>query len=472
MAADEFKLIDEQVGLFGAVALLVGMSLGMSIFIVPTQMAVAAGPSITTAILLAIVPMVFGVLLLLQLGGAIPVAGGIYVYASRLVGPFWGLLGVTIPVVAIWSYLLFAALGFAEYVAFFADVPTLAPVWLLLGAFLAINYFGIRIATQVQLALVAVLVAGMVTFILFGVADTNTANYTPVFPEELFAGGYAPFFIAVVTLYIPFQGFGMIIEIGEELENPVENIPKVLGIGMTIVAVLSLGIVFALVGAVPWDSPVIGEAAEAGGLATVATTFAPGWAAAFIAVTALIAAATTVNTLFTSYSRTVMRAARDDVVPGTFAAVHDEHRTPYRAIFLLGAPPILLAPLAIYLDGIVAVAAVDWLIVIVVAGTLIAFAIGGVALWNLPKTFPQRYEYSVYKLPMPVLRIVAVGNVVVSLAFMVLVVAGMPSAFATLVGTLGLAYLGYRYRIHRYADEGIDLKERMSLLHKHERIDD
>ena len=88
MPAEEYKLIDEQVGLWGAVALLVGTAIGMSIFVVPTQMAAVAGPSVTLAILASVVPMLLGVLLLLQLGGAIPVAGGIYVYGSRLVGPF------------------------------------------------------------------------------------------------------------------------------------------------------------------------------------------------------------------------------------------------------------------------------------------------------------------------------------------------------------------------------------------------
>ncbi|WP_246084352.1 hypothetical protein [Salinadaptatus halalkaliphilus] len=64
MADDDFKLINEQVGPIAAVALLIGTAVGMSIFIVPTQMAAVAGPSIVLAIVLAIVPMVLGILLL------------------------------------------------------------------------------------------------------------------------------------------------------------------------------------------------------------------------------------------------------------------------------------------------------------------------------------------------------------------------------------------------------------------------
>jgi APA family basic amino acid/polyamine antiporter len=214
MSADDFKLIDERVGLWGAVALLVGTALGMSIFIVPTQMAAAAGPSITLAILVSIVPMVLGVLLLLQLGGAIPVAGGIYVYGSRLVGPFWGMLGVSVPVLAVWSYLLFAAFGFADYLNGILEsvagtsVPTVAAVWGLLGLFLILNYVGIQIVTKTQIGFVLMLIVGMLAFVLSGLPHVDAANYTPLFPAEEgqpFADSFAPFLLAVVTLYIPFH---------------------------------------------------------------------------------------------------------------------------------------------------------------------------------------------------------------------------------------------------------------------------
>ncbi|WP_276257614.1 APC family permease [Haloglomus litoreum] len=481
MSAENYKLIDQRVGLWGAVALLVGTALGMSIFIVPTQMAAAAGPSITLAILVSIVPMVLGVLLLLQLGGAIPVAGGIYVYGSRLVGPFWGVIGVTVPVLAVWSYLLFAAVGFADYLNGLlgtiagTSVPTVAAVWVLLGSFLVLNYAGVQVVTKVQLAFVGALVVGMLAFVLGGLPHVEVANYTPVFPAgegEPFADGFGPFLLAVVTLYIPFQGFGMIIEIGEELENPVENIPKVLAIGMAIVTLLSLAIVFVLVGAVPMENMTVsgqlgGEPVD-GGLAAVADGVLPPALLLVIGVAALVAAATTVNTLYTSYSRTVMRAARDDVLPEVFAAVHEDYRTPHRAILLFGIPPMLAAPFVGQLDAITAPAVLDWLVTVVVTGIFIAFLIGGVALWNLPKTFPQRYEHSIYKLPMPVLKVVAVGNVVVSAAFTVLVVGTAPSAFGVVLVWIVLSALLYWYRVRAYDRKGIDLKARMAALHAHE----
>jgi len=482
MSEEDYKLINERIGVFSAVGLLVGTALGMSIFVVPTQMAAQAGPSITLAILASILPMILGVLLLLQLGGAIPVAGGIYVYGSRLVGPLWGLVAVILPVLSVWAYLLFASLGFAQYLpvlfealSLSVEIPTFVGAWILLVAFLLLNYVGIKIVAKAQMALVGVLLIGMLTFILGGVVNFNPENLTPLFPSgegEPFADGFAPFLLAVVLLYIPFQGFGMIIEIGEELENPVKNIPRVLAIGMGFVTVLSVAVVVLLAGAVPWEetiNPETGEAIE-GGLATVMLGRVPSWAVAIIAVGALVAAATTVNTLFTSYSRTVMRAARDEVVPDYFAAIHDRFHTPHRSILLLGIPPILVAPFTGYIDGLLAVEFLDWLIVIVVTSIFIAFIIGGIALWNLPKVFPQRYEYSVYKLPMPVLKVVAVGNVVVSFLFMLLVATSAPSGLAVVLGWLALSAVVYYARIRYYENRGVDLRERMALLHKHEQV--
>jgi APA family basic amino acid/polyamine antiporter len=476
MSAGDYKLVTGEIGLVGAVGLLVGTAIGMSIFIVPTQMLVAAGPSITVAIGVSVIPMIFGVLGLLQLGGAIPVAGGAYVYCSRLVGPFWGLLGISVPVLAIWAYLLFAALGFAEYLAFFVDafgssLPTLLVVWALLAGFLLLNYVGVQLVVRVQLAMVALLVAGLVTFIGVGALGVDTANYVPLFPTESegapFADDFSPLLIAIVTLYIPFQGFGMIVEIGEELENPIKNIPRVLAIGMSIVVAISLGIVLVLVGVLPWQeaAPVI---EGGGGLAAVAATFTSREIAAVIAIAALIGAATTINTLFTSYSRTIMRAGRDDVVPSSFAGVSDKYGTPTTAILALGVPPLFFAPVAIYANSVFAVDMLDWLVTVTVTGIFVAFAMLGVALWRLPTIFPARYEHSFYRLPMPLLKVVAVGNTVVSIVFGIFVVLSQPSAFLVVLGWIGVTTVVHRYRVRKYRKKGVDITERMSSLHGHE----
>ncbi len=474
MSADNHKLINEQIGIWSAVALLVGTAMGMSIFIVPTQMLAQAGPSITIAVIFAILPMVLGVLMLLQLGGALPVAGGIYVYGSRLIGPYWGMIGVAVPVLAVWSYLLFAALGFTQYLNGIlveiagTEAPAMLIIWGIIGAFLALNYVGIRIVAKVQIAMVLFFLAALLTFTLGMAPSVEASNFTPMFPGELFASGMAPLLLAIVTLYTPFQGFGMIIEMGEEIEDPVKNIPRVLAIGMGIVAAISLAVVIVLAGAVPWQEAIVDGKPVEGGFFAVSTL--PDGASLLIALGALVAGATIINALFTSYSRTVMRAARDEIIPDYLAAVHGRFNTPNRAIILLAIPPLVAAPFVDLFDAITPTEFLDWLVVVVIVGILMLFMIGGTALWNLPKVFPKRYEYSIYKLPMPLLRVVAIGNVIVSFVFIIFIVSSAPTALLFFLAWLALVTVAYFYRIRAYENKGESLKDQMALLHKHEQI--
>ncbi|ADD06079.1 transport protein (probable substrate cationic amino acids) (nonfunctional) [Natrialba magadii ATCC 43099] len=71
---------------------------------------------------------------------------------------------------------------------------------------------------------------------------------------------------------------------------------------------------------------------------------------------------------------------------------------------------------------------------------------------------------------MPVLKVVAVGNVVVSVVFMLLVAASAPSALAFVIVWIVLTSAGDVYRIRSSARRDVDLRARMSLLHKHESI--
>lgn len=474
MSASDYTPLGEQFGLVSAIALVVGTAIGLSIFVIPTQMAAITGPSITIALLLSFIPMLLAVLMLMQLGGSIPVAGGAYVYGSRLVGPFWGMVGLTCVVLSTWAYLLYGAYGFAQYLTgIIGDiVPELAIIWALLGGILLLNYASTNLALKAQVVGVVALCGGILVFVFSGLSAVDTANYTPLFPDELFAGGLGPFVLAAIFLYIPFQGFNVITEIGEEIKDPVRNLPRALLLGMGIVVTLTLAMVFVLVGAVPWEAmvnPETGEAYEAG-LVAVADGILTDAGLLVVAIAALIAVITTVNTLITAQSRTVMRAARDEIIPGRLAEINDRFNTPSAAVVLLAGPPLLLAPVIPYLDGTLLshVGILDWLVVVVITGLFIGFMTTGVALWNLPKIYPEQYRNSVYTLPLPVLQAVAIGNVLTSILFIIAIAGNAPTALGTVFFAILVTAAIYLRRVRGYDDEDIDLKARMAFLHSHE----
>jgi APA family basic amino acid/polyamine antiporter len=103
-----------------------------------------------------------------------------------------------------------------------------------------------------------------------------------------------------------------------------------------------------------------------------------------------------------------------------------------------------------------------------VTGIFVSFAFIGIGLWRLPDIFPKRYEHSFYKLPRPVVKIVAAGNTIVSLVLAGLVALGQPSALALVLTWMVLSYVFYRYRLYTHMGGGGKLQEKMQELHSHE----
>jgi APA family basic amino acid/polyamine antiporter len=476
MASSEFKIIDQQVGLVGATALTVGNAVAITMFLLPAHLiADGAGPSIALAAALTAVPTVFSVLLMLQLGGAMPAAGGGYVYASRLIGPFWGFVLPWVSIPAVWLGIVYTGYGFAEYFRFFLplEVPLGAAtiaipamsiefwIWAAIVPFLLLNLLGLRFVTQIQFLLVAVIILGMLLFIVPGAAAIDTANYTPMFPE-----GYGPFIVAVISLFIGMYGFGLALNIGEEIENPVQNIPRVIGLSTVIGVSLMVGAVVVAAGVVPAEFYVgpDGGGVEAG-IAVAAFEFLPWTGAAVVAFAAIVGALTTINTIYVNFSRLVMRAARDEILPKPLASVSDRFDSPNPAILLIGVPPLALVPFA----GPDAVFDPVSMSIVLSLALLLSIVFLAISAYRLPKVFPQRYEHSFYKLPRPVLYGSVVGGIVVPSVFWLLLLTEHPFIGAGILAWMALGYPFYRLRVRRYERQGIDLRSRMAALHDHER---
>jgi len=448
---DSTQIVGTKIGVLGAVALVVGNAISVTMFLLPAHlMEDGVGPSIVLAVLAAAVPMVFGIIVMIQLGAALPVAGGGYLYPSRLVSPFWGFSVPWVVVPTIWFGLVYTAYGFGEYVRFFFDIPMWLLIVAVLLAFILLNLRGIQVVTVVQFAMVAVIVAGMLLFIIPGTFYIEPGNYTPMFPE-----GYGPFIVGMISLFIGMYGFNLAIDLGEELENPQRNVPRVLVYSAIIGMGLMVGVVVVAVGVMHWTE----LAGQEAGIAMVALEFLPWWASGFVALAAVIGGITTVNTLIVTYSREIMRAGRDDVFPSFFAKLHPKYQSPNRAVLLLGVPAILVVPISpsptILAPGLGLV-------------LLYAFFLLAVAAWRLPTVFPARYENAYIRIPKPLLMLVALGGGLSTVLFWVLLVSQMPLIGALILGWIALGYPVYRYRSSKVEQQGVDLKQKFRTLDAHE----
>lgn len=94
MAEIETVRLRREIGLFGGIAVNVGIMIGSGIFITPKGVLAGAG-SVGLALVLWFFSGLFsliGALCLAELGTMIPVDGGLYAYMNYIYGPLWSFL--------------------------------------------------------------------------------------------------------------------------------------------------------------------------------------------------------------------------------------------------------------------------------------------------------------------------------------------------------------------------------------------
>src|ERR1700679_1396870 len=174
--------LKRDLGIWAALSIVVGTVIGSGIFRVPQSMILNVG-SVRLVFLVWIAGGVLslaGALTYAELAAAMPGAGGEYVYLTQAYGPMWGFLYS-------WTQMWGAKSGsiatlataFFEYTAHF--VPQFERIWLRAGPFSikygqvfalvlilllgGINYLGVRIGGDVQVAVTAVKI-GLIAFVI------------------------------------------------------------------------------------------------------------------------------------------------------------------------------------------------------------------------------------------------------------------------------------------------------------------
>src|SRR6202050_4577680 len=174
--------LKRDLGVFAALAIVVGTVIGCGIFRGPQAMILNVG-SVRLVFLVWVVGGMLslaGALTYAELAAAMPGAGGEYVYLTEAYGPLWGFLySWTQMWIGKSGSIATLATAFFEYTAHF--VPEFEKVWVTVGPFPLkygqvfalililvlglINYFGVRFGGGVQVAMTAVKV-GLIAFVI------------------------------------------------------------------------------------------------------------------------------------------------------------------------------------------------------------------------------------------------------------------------------------------------------------------
>ena len=185
------------------------------------------------------------------------------------------------------------------------------------------------------------------------------ASFTPFMPH-----GWTGIFAAMGLTFIAFEGYEIIAQTSEEVENPKRNVPRAVFLSLFIVVPIYLLVAFVAIGAVtpPPGMTVtqyLGEQKEIA-LVKAAEQFVTG-GALVILVGGLLSTLSALNATIYSSSRVAFAMARDASLPQVVARVHRERATPHFAI-LFSALLIIVMAVALPIEDVAAAASVMFLL--------------------------------------------------------------------------------------------------------------
>lgn len=379
MSEEKTQGLKRSLGLFSSVSMLTGCVVGASIFIVPGNLAASIGPSAWISYLLGATLIGFACFMFAQVGSVLPVPGANYVLCSKTISGLWGFLYIWVYFIAIVWLFPIMALTAAEYIG--VIFPGVNQMALALGIIVftgALNMFGADLSAAVQNGMVVLLITAVVIFSGGGVINADWNNFTPMFPK-----GIMPVFVGAISTYYAYAGFNNIIELSGEIKNPGRNIPLTVWISFGLIVIMYMGMVFALVGLIPPSE----MPANAPAVAAAALIF-PSWFSVFIALAAVAACWSTLNTVMVAMSRDLYTLAKGRVFPDFLGKIN-KHSVPYNSLLVLTIVALLFTIFATSVMKFVNI-----------SGTylLATSMVVAIASLKIKEKLPEQYEAAAYKL--------------------------------------------------------------------------
>lgn len=382
--------LQNKIGLLGGVGLVVGGVIGMGAYVLIPAIANKAGSAGWLAIALAIGISLISVLPVIQISSALPVAGGGYMYASRLVSPlagtltsFWGLIGGACSISLI-------SIGLAEYfIPYlpFAVSPHMAAAGLIL-VFYAFYFLGLHLLTALQVLLTLQMLLALLAYCVpvLWVKWTEVSIGLPTSSN---------FLMAVILAMNIALGFQIIIEMGEEITEPEKNIPLSLIIGAATIFVIYILILLAYTSSgFSFATPLVETAKQYLSPAVVS----------FVAFGMVSSALTSYNGAAITLPREIFAMSRDKTLPD-FLSRLNKNGNPMNATTAFFALVIVILCLGQLLDSAGLIAplfgkdVIEFYGFMTIMGIMLLTILVSVAAWRLPAKFPTEYNAAYIRFP-------------------------------------------------------------------------
>jgi basic amino acid/polyamine antiporter, APA family len=355
--------LDRAIGLLHATAIVVGIIVGVSIFVQPTEVSryVPTTGGIFGVWIVAGALALCGALVCAELSSVYPKTGGIYVFLNETISSAAGFL---------WGWAMFwcahsgiiaaIAVVFGRYVGYFVPLGDTGIRLVAIGVIAVlslVNCLGVRQGSRLQTTLTAVKVLGIALILGFVLTMGRAAHasITQQIPVKHWSA--ADFAIAVGAGVFAYGGWHMVTYTAGETRTPERTIPRALIIGMAVVTTSYLALNAACLYVLPMDRVVHSTRVAADAAAVLAG--APG--AATISMLVLVSAFGVVNGTILAGPRVYLAMASRYRALGWVGAIHPRFHTPARAILLQAVWSSILVATGTYRELFSRVVYTEWL---------------------------------------------------------------------------------------------------------------
>jgi amino acid transporter len=337
--------LPRQLGLWSAIAVLVGTTIGSGIFRSPAGIADKLPGPLPLMAVWAVGGLfaLCGALTLAELAGAMPRTGGYFVYIREA----WGRLPAFLYGWAEFTLIRAAALGgisltFAQYfLRALGFDPSVAPydayahyvAAAALALMATINVVGLKWGSLVQNVTTVAKYGGLVIIILLAFAlglPKTGGHFTPAAPPGSFS--VSAFGLALVSVLWAFDGWGDLAKVSGEVADPRRTLPRAIVLGTLAIIAIYLLANLAYLSVLSVDemrrAPLVA--------ADVAQRLIGPVGVTLVSLTVLISTFGSVNGSLLTGPRIFFAMADDGLFFRQVAAVHPTFKTPYVAIIMTG----------------------------------------------------------------------------------------------------------------------------------------
>jgi APA family basic amino acid/polyamine antiporter len=323
-------------GLVRATAMVVGIIIGASIFVQPSEVSrhvstIGAMFGVWTA---AGVLSIAGALVSASLAAAFPKTGGVYIYLKETISPAVGFLWVW---AMFWSahtgIIAAIAMVLARYLSVLAPLNDAGITLVAIGCIVllsAINYAGVRAGSTVQTAFT---IAKMAAIAAILVAVAVLAGPRPEAGVAASApGGPREFLLGISAGLFAFGGWHQVTYAAGETHRAEKTIPRALLVGMAIVTISYLSLNAAYLRVLPLSTVLHSQhiAADA------AAVLAGPRAAALVAILVIVSAFGGLSGTVLAGPRVYYALAREGYAWRALGQAHPRFQTPHIAIVAQG----------------------------------------------------------------------------------------------------------------------------------------